>query len=99
MTTLLINDLPLNEELGSKAMTAVRGGMGSMHKKDWYGPMVEIHDSFNKKDYEKFDANITQSIENVVGNNIGNGSAFFGKGDFNVTNTVDNHQHATIRQS
>jgi hypothetical protein len=28
MTTLLINDLPLSEELGSKEMTAVRGGMG-----------------------------------------------------------------------
>jgi hypothetical protein len=67
MTTLLINDLPLNEEMGSKAMTAVRGGMGYGYMYKWMGDIDKSKDLTFKADNDIFQK---QNFEATVGNQV-----------------------------
>ena len=70
MTTLLINDLPLSEELGSKAMTAVRGGMGYGYKfapYNWMGDVDKSKDLAFKADNDIFQK---QDFAATVGNQV-----------------------------
>ena len=71
MKTLMIKDLALTEELDSKAMAAVHGGLGYYPSYDYYKSDSSIH----------IDQDLTQTQINPTGN----GSAIFG-GSVNASN-------------
>ncbi|RJF96043.1 hypothetical protein [Noviherbaspirillum saxi] len=85
MTTLIITDLSVTEQLDSRAMAAVRGGMykGAPF---YLGPLF----SASKNDFQ-FDASqmLGQSQNTLVNN--GNNAAFVS----GITSTVKPHQHGT----
>lgn len=70
MTTLIINDLPLKEELDSKEMSAVRGGMhqGVPH---YWGALFDLA----KSDFHFTPSQMLAQSQGTVVNN-GNNAAF-----------------------
>jgi hypothetical protein len=85
MTTLIITDLSVSEQLDSSRMAAVRGGMykGAPF---YLGPMF----SASKNDF-KFEAD--QSLEQSQNTLVNNGNnVAFASG---ITSTVKPHQHGT----
>ena len=89
MTTLLINDLPLSEELGSKEMNAVRGGMGYR-----FTPYKWMGDIDMSKDLTfKADNDIVQKQDFAA--TVGNQVAVLG-GSFKPTVNIHGNQDADI---
>lgn len=72
MTTLMIKDLSLTEELGSKAMAAVRGGKGVPGWMPFFGTFMPEFKNFS------FDAAQTVGQSQNVVNNNGSNAAFVG---------------------
>lgn len=70
MTTLVINDLAMTEELDRTAMAAVRGGTKQMAVPSWYPSFDKSATNFS------FDASqLLGQTQNVINNN-GNNVAF-----------------------
>ena len=83
MTTLMIKDLAVTENLDSKAMTTVRGGTAKLASY-YTGPQL----SFSQNDFS-FDASqLLAQTQNTVVNN-GNNVAF----SSGITSTVTPHQN------
>jgi len=55
MTTLLIKDLPLTEELGRNAMAEVRGGVGNQANATQQGNFQEMYAPVAVANHAKFD--------------------------------------------
>lgn len=74
MTTLLIKDLSITEELDGKAMAAVRGGMCSYCPPTYGQPGYGVPKLYGKPTYLAFDASQmigqSQNVENNNGNNV-----------------------------
>ncbi|RJF96047.1 hypothetical protein [Noviherbaspirillum saxi] len=83
MTTLIITDLSVTEQLDARAMTAVRGGMYKGVYPFW-SPLVSV----SKNDFQfEADQALGQSQNTMVNN--GNNVAFAS----GITSTVKPHQH------
>lgn len=70
MTTLIINDLVITEELDRKSMAAVRGGIKQMAVPSWLPSFDKFATNFS------FDASQSLGQSQSVVNNNGNNAAF-----------------------
>jgi hypothetical protein len=68
MKTLMIKDLSATEELGSKAMSAVRGGALAMYYYPWGGYSDSSEKNFSFEALQQI--NQGQSVQTSVGNNV-----------------------------
>ncbi|KIF83311.1 hypothetical protein [Noviherbaspirillum autotrophicum] len=90
MTTLIIKDLAVTAELGRKAMTAVRGGIGKSYTMQGYSSPYDPKLSFPKNEFN-FDA--TQLLSQSQNTEVNNGNnVAFASG---ITANVNPTQHGT----
>ncbi|WP_168789367.1 hypothetical protein [Paraburkholderia aromaticivorans] len=87
MNTLMIKDLSITEQLDSKAMSAVRGGMGYYPSSSYFN-FMPVYAPNNSKTVDATQLiNTTMNIQNANGNN-----AAFVAG---ISTTIDPHVTAS----